>query len=68
MPNLPGPLDQLDLYFAAATIAHELANDLHRELVELAADDADTRELLRESASIATSDQNCRRWPRSCGT
>ena len=68
MPNLPGPLDQLDLYFAAATIAHELANDLHRELVELAADDADTRELLREPASIATSDQNCRRWPRSCGT
>jgi hypothetical protein len=27
--NVPGPLRQLDRYFAAATIAHEYIADLH---------------------------------------
>jgi hypothetical protein len=33
MAERPGPLLQLDRYFAAATIAHEYIADLHRELV-----------------------------------
>jgi hypothetical protein len=47
-----GPLRQLDRYFAAATIAHEYVADLHRELAELHADNAHTRELLGESAAV----------------
>jgi hypothetical protein len=52
MINRPGPLGQLDGYFAAARIAHEYVADLHRELVELDAADDHTRELLLESAAV----------------
>ncbi|HYB22917.1 MAG TPA: hypothetical protein VED41_03910 [Solirubrobacteraceae bacterium] len=52
MIDRPGPLGQLDGYFAAARIAHEYVADLHRELVELDAADDHTRELLRESAAL----------------
>jgi hypothetical protein len=53
MIDRPGPLRDLDGYFAAARIAHEYVADLHRELVELDADDDHTRELLRGSAAVA---------------
>jgi hypothetical protein len=53
MSARPEPLAQLDSYFAAARIAHEYADDLHRELVELYVADGRTRELLHESAAIA---------------
>jgi hypothetical protein len=52
MIDRPGPLGQLDGYFAAARIAHEYIADLHRELVELDAADDHTRALLRESAAV----------------
>ncbi len=52
MAERTGPVEQLDRYFAAATIAHEYIFDLHRELTELHADSADTRELLGEAAVI----------------
>ncbi len=52
MIDRPGPLGQLDGYFAAARIAHEYVADLHRELVELDAAGNHTRELLRESAAV----------------
>jgi hypothetical protein len=52
MIDRPGPLGQLDGYFAAARIAHEYVADLHRELVELDATDDHTRQLLRESAAV----------------
>jgi len=52
MIERPGPLGQLDGYFAAARIAHEYVADLHRELVELDAAGDHTRELLRESATV----------------
>jgi hypothetical protein len=52
MIDRPGPLGQLDGYFAAARIAHEYVADLHRELVELDAAGDHTRELLRESAAV----------------
>ncbi|MBA3807077.1 MAG: hypothetical protein H0X28_01585 [Solirubrobacterales bacterium] len=53
MTARPEPLEILDRFFAAARIAHEYAFDLHRELTELRAADAHTRELLRESAAVA---------------
>jgi len=52
MIDRPGPLGQLDGYFAAARIAHEYVADLHRELVELDAAGEHTRKLLRESAAV----------------
>lgn len=52
MVGPPGPLRELDRYFAAATIAHEYIADLHRELVALGGDDERTRELLSESAGV----------------
>jgi hypothetical protein len=52
MAERPGPLLQLDRYFAAATIAHEYIADLHRELVALGEDDEQTREALGESAAV----------------
>ncbi len=52
MIERPGPLGQLDGYFAAARIAHEYVADLHRELVELDAAGDHTRELLRDSAAV----------------
>lgn len=52
MTGRPGPLEQLDRYFLAATIAHEYADDLHCELAELHADDVHTRKLLSESAAV----------------
>jgi hypothetical protein len=52
MIDRPGPLGQLDGYFAAARIAHEYVADMHRELVELDAASDHTRELLRESAGV----------------
>lgn len=52
MIDRPGPLGQLDGYFAAARIAHEYVADMHRELVELHAAGDHTRELLRESAAV----------------
>lgn len=52
MMDRPGPLGQLDGYFAAARIAHEYVADMHRELVELDAAGDHTRELLRESAGV----------------
>jgi hypothetical protein len=51
MADRPGPFGQLDRYFAAATIAHEYVADLHRELIELHADNIHTRELLGESTA-----------------
>jgi hypothetical protein len=48
----PGPLGQLDRYFAATTIAHEYIADLHRELVARHRDSERTRELLAESAAV----------------
>lgn len=47
------PLDLADRHLAAATIAHEYAYDLHRELVELNAADERSRALLSESATLA---------------
>jgi hypothetical protein len=55
MAERPGPLRQLDRYFAAATIAHEYIADLHRELAALHQDRAHTRELLREAAAVVLS-------------
>lgn len=55
MAERPGPLGQLDRYFAAATIAHEYIADLHRELTSLHHDSERTRELLRESAAMVLS-------------
>lgn len=52
MNGRPEPLARLDRDFAAATIAHEYAADLHRELVELHADSERSRELLGESAEL----------------
>jgi hypothetical protein len=52
MADRPEPLAQLDLHFLAARIAHEYADDLHHELAELHADDAHTRKLLSDSASL----------------
>lgn len=52
MMDRPGPLGQLDGYFAAARIAHEYVADMHRELVELDAAGDHSRELLRESAAV----------------
>jgi uncharacterized protein (DUF2267 family) len=52
MTERPEPLETLDRYFLAATIAHEYAADLHHELAELHADDAHTRKLLSESAEV----------------
>jgi hypothetical protein len=46
-------LELLDRQMAAATIAHEAAADLHRELVELGADDDHAGALLGESAALA---------------
>jgi hypothetical protein len=46
------PLQGLDGYFAAATIAHEYADDLHWELAELHADDVHTCKLLADSAAV----------------
>ncbi|MGD0452420.1 MAG: hypothetical protein ABSB69_02375 [Solirubrobacteraceae bacterium] len=53
MTPRPAPLELLDRQLAAATIAHEAAADLHRELTELGADDDHTRALLKESAFLA---------------
>jgi hypothetical protein len=47
------PLEQLDRYFAAATIAHEFIADLHLELARLNQDNDHTRSLLREAADAA---------------
>jgi hypothetical protein len=68
----PGPLAQLDRYFAAATIAHEYVSELHRELAALGEDNRETQKLLRESASISLSrmpevTQNMRRLEREWG-
>jgi hypothetical protein len=52
MTDRPSPLEQLDGYFIAATIAHEYAADLHWELADLHADDVHTRKLLSESADV----------------
>ena len=45
-------LDLLDAYFAAATMAHEYADDLHYKLATLQADDLHTRKLLADSADV----------------
>jgi hypothetical protein len=55
MAERPGPLRQLDRYFAAATIAHEYIADLHQELVMLEQDTDQTRRLLHESAEVVLS-------------
>jgi hypothetical protein len=47
-----GVIEQVDRYFLAARIAHQYAADVHRQLVELDADGAHTRELLGESAAV----------------
>jgi hypothetical protein len=52
MTKRPEPLEHLDRYFLAATIAHEYAADLHLELGELHVDDVHTRKLLSESAEV----------------
>ncbi len=52
MTERPEPLRQLDLYFLAARIAHEYADDLHYELAELHAADVHTRKLLSDSANV----------------
>jgi predicted metal-dependent hydrolase len=52
MAERPAPLEQLDRYFAATTIAHEYIADLHRELAALQQDSERTWELLRESAAV----------------
>jgi hypothetical protein len=52
MAERPEPLEELDGYFAAATMAHEYADDLHYKLVALHADDDHTRKLLSESAAV----------------
>src|SRR4051794_29217530 len=54
MAELPDPLEQLDSYFAAATIAHEYAADLHQELAARGMDSEETRDLLGESGAIVT--------------
>jgi hypothetical protein len=53
MAERPQPLEQLDRYFAAATIAHEFIADLHLELARLNQDNDHTRSLLREAADAA---------------
>jgi hypothetical protein len=62
MAERPQPLEQLDRYFAAATIAHELIADLHLELARLNQDNDDTQSLLREAANAALT-----RMPRLTG-
>jgi hypothetical protein len=52
MTERPEPLRLLDLYFLAATLAHEYAAGVHRRLVELDADGAHTRKLLSDSANV----------------
>ncbi len=52
MSDLPDPIQRLDDIFAAATVAHEYIADTHRELIELHADDAESRRLLTESATV----------------
>ncbi len=52
MTERPGPLEQLDRHFLAATVAHEYAAGIHRRLVELGADGAHTRKLLSDSANV----------------
>lgn len=52
MSELPDPIRRLDVYFAAATVAHEAIADMHSELVELNVDDPRSRELLAAAASI----------------
>jgi len=53
MMDRPACLDLIDGYVAGATIAHEYAFALHRELVEAGTDDDHARRLLRESAAVA---------------
>jgi hypothetical protein len=53
MTGRPACLQLVDEYVAGATIAHEYAFALHSRLVETAADDDHTRELLKESARVA---------------
>lgn len=45
-------LERLDRQFLAAGLAHEAASNMHRDLVELGADNEHTRELLRDSAAL----------------
>ncbi len=52
MTARPATLARLDRDFAAATIAHEYAADLHRELVALHQHSERTSELLGESAEL----------------
>jgi hypothetical protein len=52
MADRPEPLEELDDYFASATVAHEYAAGIHLRLVELDADDEHSQELLSESAAV----------------
>jgi hypothetical protein len=52
MTDRPEPLRLVNSYSAAARLAHEYIFDLHRELAEMDAAGDDTRELLRESATV----------------
>lgn len=53
MRDRSASLELLDRQMAAATIAHEAAADLYRELVDLSADDECAGALLGESAALA---------------
>jgi hypothetical protein len=53
MTHRPALLERLDRVMAAATIAHEAAADLFRELVELGVEDDHARALLQESLDLA---------------
>jgi hypothetical protein len=50
----PEPIRRVDRYLATARIAHETSWELHTRLVGLGRDDAQRRQLVRESARIAT--------------
>lgn len=54
MTGRPCSLEQLNRYFAAATIAHEYVADMHRELAALGRSNDQTAELVRESAEVIT--------------
>jgi hypothetical protein len=53
MTERPACLELVDGYVAGATIAHEYAFALHRELVDVGVADDHTQELLGESAALA---------------
>jgi len=52
MADRPQPLKELDDYFAAAGMAHQYADDLHYKLTALHAANDQSRQLLRESATV----------------